>query len=229
MGGRGSRLFQESNRSSELPIFEDQRKIQQPDNYNKRFLSEFGLKEHLPAKVREKVIVHEKQHYLDHVEQIAIINHEGEIVFKKTGDQSKVKFDITLAKDNVLTHNHPAAIPILSPEDIETFVRSGAVEIRATGLTGQVVRVWKEPYANEISERFKEKYTEVFQESMKYAENRHHERIMQGVVKIEDTYEGMTPFYADNHPDFVKDQIDYFERHMDFKKYGINYARIKEV
>lgn len=47
MGGRGGRIFQETGKASKLPIFEDERRIQQPDSYNKKKLSELGLAEHL--------------------------------------------------------------------------------------------------------------------------------------------------------------------------------------
>lgn len=231
MGGRGGRIFQENNRASNLPIFENAEKIKQPDEYKNKSLSKFGIYEHLRKKTLYAVVKHEKKYYLDHTEQMAIIDKKGEIVYKKRGEQTQVTFDGTLAKDKIITHNHPSALPVLSPTDINTFIDSGALEMRATGLAGQVARVYKKYNAQitpQMLEEFKREYSKVFNQSVTYAKKRHIESFEKKTITYDDRYKGMTIHYFNNFPDFMKDHINYIEKHMNFKKYGISYARIKE-
>lgn len=232
MGGRGGRIFQENKRASNLPIFENAIKIKQPDEYKNKSLSKFGVYEHLRKKTLYEVVKHEKKYYLDHTEQMAIIDKKGEIIYKKRGERTHVTFDGTLAKDKIITHNHPSALPILSPTDINTFIDSGALEMRATGLAGQVTRVYKKYDANvtpQMLEEFKREYSKVFNQSVNYAKQNHIQRKAKEIVTDENRYNGMTIHYFNNFPDFMKDHINYIEKNMNFKKYGICYVRIKEA
>ena len=227
MGGRGGRIFQETNRASKLPIFEDERRIQQPDDYNVRFLSELGVKEHLEAKARGSIKSHEKGHFLDHKEQGAIFDKNGKCVYYTKGGMTQVKLPGHLCKDNIVTHNHPAVIPVFSPADINSAVVSGSHEERVTGLSGQTTRLWFDKgVSQDTKNAFAKEYERVFMEAHNHAKNKYLKKLNeQGLLA---RYEGMTEHYLNNFPDYIKVQAEYVEKHMDFKKYGVNYARTKE-
>ena len=229
MGGRGGRIFQETGKASKLPIFEDERKIQQPDSYNKKKLSEVGLAEHLHFRAITNIKMHERHHFLDHTEQIGVFDKSGKILYHKRGGQTSVGIPSELAKGNICTHNHPATIPVPSPQDVKSFIYSEQYEERVTGLSGQVVRLWHKDYTKRDKaklEAFVGEYQRVFKESQQHA--------MMQILKLRqanlsrERYEGMTEHYLDNYPDYITAQIDYLEKHMKFDKYGINYSRTKE-
>lgn len=229
MGGRGGRIFQENKKASNLPIFEDGRRIQQPDNYNKKKLSELGIAEHLHFRTSTNIKMHERQHFLDHSEQAGVFDKNGKMIYYKRGEQTSVGVPYDLARENICTHNHPATIPIPSPQDVKSFVYSEQYEERVTGLSGQVVRLWHKDYSkrNKIKlETFISEYQKVFQESQQYAEKYFNDLKSRKIAK--ERFEGMTIYYLDNYPDYIKAQIDYLEKHMNFEKYGINYSRTKE-
>lgn len=229
MGGRGGRIFQESGKASKLPIFEDERRIQQPDSYNKKKLSELGLTEHLHFRTATNIKMHERAHFMDHTEQAGVFDKTGKMLYHKRGEQTSVSIPSELAKGNICTHNHPATIPVPSPQDVRSFVYSEQYEERVTGLSGQVVRIWHKDYTKRDKaklEAFVKEYQRVFSESQRRAEE-----LFDGLKSkklAKERYEGMTIYYLDNYPDYITAQIDYLEKHMNFEKYGINYSRTKE-
>ncbi len=229
MGGRGGRIFQENKRASILPIFEDDRRIQQPDNYNKKKLSELGITEHLHFRTSTNIKMHERLHFLDHSEQAGVFDKNGKMIYYKRGTQTSVNLPTDLLKDNIFTHNHPAAIPVFSPNDIETFVSAGCHEGRVTGLSGQIARIWHKDATQwkiEEKQNFVREYRKVFADATQQA--------MDNAIKLrkenkfKEKYEGMTEYYFDNYPDYIKTQIEYIEKNMNFAKHGINYSRTKE-
>lgn len=229
MGGRGGRIFQETGKASKLPIFEDERKIQQPDSYNKKKLSEVGLAEHLHFRAITNIKMHERHHFLDHTEQIGVFDKSGRMLYHKRGEQTSVGVPVGMAKGNICTHNHPATIPVPSPQDVRSFVYSEQYEERVTGLSGQVVRLWHKDYTKRDKaklEAFVSDYEMVFNNARQKAKEIYY--MKKELKTLKERYNGMTEHYLDNYPDYITAQIDYLEKQMNFEKYGINYSRTKE-
>lgn len=229
MGGRGGRIFQESGKASKLPIFEDERRIQQPDSYNKKKLSELGLTEHLHFRTATNIKMHERAHFMDHSEQAGVFDKNGKMLYHKRGEQTSVSIPSELAKGNICTHNHPATIPVPSPQDVRSFVYSEQYEERVTGLSGQVVRIWHKDYTKRDKDKL-EAFISDYERTFKNATQKAKENyLMKELSKtLKERYKGMTEHYLDNFPDYITAQIDYLEKHMNFEKYGINYSRTKE-
>lgn len=70
------------------------------------------------------------------VESTVVLDQEGTVLLRKTGDANSVGFteqDLALLADATVTHNHPV-VTSFSPEDVRMLVNHGLRELRAVDL-----------------------------------------------------------------------------------------------
>ena len=109
-------------------------------NYTETKPQQKPQKESNTADTPQKKSLHTVEDKIRHqfYESAAVVDKDGNVLFKKDGAQSQVGFtnkEVKMMDGNSLTHNHPSS-SVFSTEDITMLVKSGLSEIRATTREG---------------------------------------------------------------------------------------------
>lgn len=155
-------------------------------------------------------------------ESAAVVDKDGNVLFKKDGAQSQVGFtnkEVKMMDGNSLTHNHPSS-SMFSTEDITMLVKSGLSEIRATTREGITYSVRKGTgYDSAKGMRFLVNYDGERKSAMRHAQatldgRGYYGKIMDGKITQEQA----------NH-DFGKVMSSQMVRwcNTQSKKYGVDF------
>lgn len=181
-------------------------------------------KESNTADTPQKKSLHTVEDKIRHqfYESAAVVDKDGNVLFKKDGAQSQVGFtnkEVKMMDGNSLTHNHPSS-SMFSTEDITMLVKSGLSEIRATTREGITYSVRKGTgYDSAKGMRFLVNYDGERKSAMRHAQatldgRGYYGKIMDGKITQEQA----------NH-DFGKVMSSQMVRwcNTQSKKYGVDF------
>lgn len=193
-------------------------------NYTETKPQQKPQKESNTADTPQKKSLHTVEDKIRHqfYESAAVVDKDGNVLFKKDGAQSQVGFtnkEVKMMDGNSLTHNHPSS-SMFSTEDITMLVKSGLSEIRATTREGITYSVRKGTgYDSAKGMRFLVNYDGERKSAMRHAQatldgRGYYGKIMDGKITQEQA----------NH-DFGKVMSSQMVRwcNTQSKKYGVDF------